>query len=152
MLSTVENYNFLGAGAIGYPSPQADFTTKAMLALGEIFSREQGKVGRKVGRGVGEAAVAGLRLQADSGTNSKRRFGTSLSRNWRNRLINGMAGTGKTFMLDATRSTLELSGYNVIGAAALSGKGGKGLQEGARIEVLPPLPVSSTKLGRNPPL
>lgn len=48
-------------------------------------------------------------------------------------LIEGDAGTGKTFTLDATRIAWEKSGHKVIGAA-LAGIAAEGLQDGAGIE------------------
>ncbi|MDV3351279.1 MobF family relaxase [Leptothoe sp. LEGE 181152] len=49
------------------------------------------------------------------------------------KVISGMAGTGKTFFMDAARETFEGSGYKVQGLA-LSGKAASGLQAEAKID------------------
>ena len=47
-------------------------------------------------------------------------------------VVVGLAGTGKSFMLETARAVWEAAGYQVIGAA-LSGKAALGLQESAHI-------------------
>ena len=48
-------------------------------------------------------------------------------------VVSGMAGTGKTFMLNAAREAWEGSGLKVIGAS-VSGKATRGLKDGAGID------------------
>lgn len=63
----------------------------------------------------------------------KRALGRIIQEKGAIQVVSGMAGTGKTMLLDSAREIWEAQGYEVRGVA-LAAVAAKGLQEGAKIE------------------
>lgn len=121
--------------ALGQLRGERVYTTREMLELeqGIFESVERSKEGRLPG--VSEMTLRGViasrqRFSDEQGMalqHIAQEDGGSI------RIVAGMAGTGKTTLLQAARMSWELEGFSVYGAA-LSGRAARGLQEGAGIE------------------
>ena len=120
--------------ALGQYKGESVYTTREMMAIEKrlLASVEESKdrfhtgVSETVLKGVSgsrqklnDEQAAALRHICDSGPGSIR-------------IVSGMAGTGKTTLLDAARLAWTVEGFDVHGAA-LSGKAAQGLESGSRI-------------------
>lgn len=122
-----------GIVRLGEVESEPRFTTREMLSLEKalLFSAEA--LSRKL---VFDVSVRGREAVKAVRTLSREQAGaldylTTASGHLA--CVSGMAGTGKTYLLDAAREVWERSGYRVIGAA-LSAKAAKGLEDGAKIK------------------
>jgi Ti-type conjugative transfer relaxase TraA len=79
-----------------------------------------------------DASATATALKARSLSEEQRTALEHLTAAPRLRVLEGLAGTGKSYLLGAAREAWEVGGYEVR-AAALAGKAAKGLQEGSGI-------------------
>lgn len=108
---------------------EEQFTTREMLNLEEnLFSMVESS--KKFSHSLSGRTVC---ITADLSTEQKAALAHILEREGAIKVIQGMAGTGKTTLLNEARHTWEASGYEVIGAA-FTGKAARGLAEGAAIK------------------
>lgn len=119
---------------LGTHKGQPVYTTAEMMETERRLLAQVDSAKDHLGYGVTEQTLRGVlasrrKLNAEQQAALTHVCGESLGRI---RLVSGMAGTGKTTLLDAARFAWELEGFEVSGAA-LSGKAAKGLADGARI-------------------
>jgi Ti-type conjugative transfer relaxase TraA len=106
--------------------PEHRYTTRTMLLLEESALLAAGRLCEQ--RGQGCALVASDRtLSAEQS-----RALAHVLADGGLRLIEGRAGTGKSYLLGVARECWEQAGYRVLGAA-LAGKAAQGLEEGSGI-------------------
>ena len=104
-----------------YTDPSLYAKERDVLALAEALHARQSHAVSK-------------RSRLESSLNEEQREALShLTSSGALKVLSGMAGSGKTFLLDAARDTWEHSGYTVLGAA-LSGRAARELAEGAHIK------------------
>ncbi|MHB8368632.1 MAG: MobF family relaxase [Leptospirales bacterium] len=113
-------------------SPGRDrYTTREMLRIeqemGEIADRLSGRSDHGVGRDRLETVLDRKPLSPE-----QREMVRSITRGSDLALVQGWAGTGKSYALGSAREVWEAEGYRVRGAA-LSGKAALGLSEGSGI-------------------
>ncbi|MBU2764753.1 relaxase domain-containing protein [Acidithiobacillus ferrivorans] len=118
----------------GAEVPEPQFSTRHMLTLEQDMSETAQRMSEDKRHAVNDAQLGATLAarptltgeQADALRHITRDSGSVA-------LVRGMAGTGKSFLLDAARDTWETAGYNVQGVA-LQGKTAQDLQDGTGIQ------------------
>lgn len=119
---------------LGLRFREAIFTTREMLQLEKDLMKQVGVAASWAWRGVSDKILQGVFSIRSTITEEQKAAVRHITQETAGiATITGMAGTGKTFMLDAARLALELGGYRVRGAA-LAGKAAEGLQQGSGIQ------------------
>ena len=114
-------------GELRYATKQMwQLETRLLNATEKLQSRN----GAQVSTDTMEKAIAGKPLMDQEQVEAMKKL---ISQSSSIRLMQGVAGAGKSFTLDAVRDAFELSGYRVVGAA-LSGIAKENLAQGAKIE------------------
>ena len=119
---------------LGKVDGQTQFTTKAMLMVEEQMLEAAGRLRVKNTHLVDSAVVA--RTLSDHPTirpEQAEAVRHVVSDTGGIACVNGMAGTGKTYMLSIAREAFERAGYQVVGTA-LAATAAKQLETGAGIE------------------
>ena len=118
----------------GAEVPEPQYSTRHMLTLEQDMGETAQRMSRDLRHAVNDAQLGATLAarptlsteQADALRHITRDSGSVA-------LVRGMAGTGKSFLLDAARDTWESAGLNVQGVA-LQGKTAQDLQDGTGIQ------------------
>jgi Ti-type conjugative transfer relaxase TraA len=119
---------------LGTEVPEPQFSTRLMLTLEQDMSETAQRMSEDKRHAVNDAQLGATLAarptltteQADALRHITRDSGSVA-------LVRGMAGTGKSFLLDAARDTWESADFNVQGVA-LQGKTAQDLQDGTGIQ------------------
>lgn len=118
--------------AVGKTNREARYTTQEMLKLeARLLESAQELVARsaRLERDTLDTVLA----KRPTMTEEQRRAFFHVTHGQALSLVRGLAGTGKTFLLDAAREAIEAQGMRVVGCA-LAAAAAKRLQEGSKIK------------------
>lgn len=115
---------------VGRSKGEIHYTTREMLGLEKKLLAEVAGLNTQPSKAIPEKTVRAVEGKLSDEQKQALRHVTQASGSIH--VVSGMAGTGKTSMLRATREALEREGFEVVGAC-LSGKAAQGLQDGAGI-------------------
>jgi len=108
------------------------FTTRFMLDM-EIDTLAWAKAASKADSFILSSDAIDRTIESKTLTKQQAKALKSLAGGEAISVLEGMAGTGKSYLMSAYREVAEADGYRVIGAA-LAGKAAAGLEEGAGIK------------------
>lgn len=115
------------------PKDEPRYTTREMIEIERRMADQAARLAQNVDHQIDRSVVSRV---AESRTLAPEQLAAIehiVSRSGAIACVQGHAGTGKSYMLDATREALEAQGYYVRGAA-LAGKAAQGFEESARIK------------------
>jgi conjugative relaxase-like TrwC/TraI family protein len=116
---------------LGRAKGEIRFTTREMLALEKKMLDQIEKLKGLPSKPLSEKTISSV--EAELSDEQKLALRHLTQTDGKVQVVSGMAGTGKTSMLRATREAFEKEGFEVIGTC-LSGKAAQGLEEGAGIK------------------
>jgi conjugative relaxase-like TrwC/TraI family protein len=119
--------------SIGRARHQEMFSTKEVVASEKKMMKRVLAMSWRSDHEVKDGILSGVLENREAMTEEQRVALRRATRGSAVAVIEGAAGTGKTFLLDAVRAAYEDAGYTVIGAA-LSGVAADGLKEGANLK------------------
>lgn len=118
----------------GAEVPEPQFSTRQMLTLEQDMSETASRMSLDQRHAVNDAQLGTTLAARPTLTTEQADALRHITRDsGRVALVRGMAGTGKSFLLDAARDTWESAGFNVQGVA-LQGKTAQDLQDGTGIQ------------------
>lgn len=115
---------------VGRSKGEVHYTTREMLGLEKKLLAEVAGLNAQPSQALPEKTVRAVEGKLSDEQKQALRHVTQSGGSIH--VVSGMAGTGKTSMLRATREAFEREGFEVIGAC-LSGKAAQGLEDGAGI-------------------
>jgi len=108
------------------------YTSREMLDLERGMADTAGRMAQEQTHGT-DARALDQAISSRTLSDDQKQALQHISQPDRIAVVQGVAGAGKSYMLDAARETWERSGYQVVGAA-LAGKAAEGLEKSSNIK------------------
>jgi conjugative relaxase-like TrwC/TraI family protein len=118
---------------LGRVKDELRYTTREMLKVEKKMLDQVEELNRRSGHIVSDRTTKAVLAEHPSMKEEQKNALLHVANGADITVISGMAGTGKTFLLEALRKAYEREGREVIGVA-LAGKAAQGLEDGAGIK------------------